>query len=86
MQKAVALKYKIAEQNAPQVIAKGSGEVAKKIIEKAKLYDIAIFNNESLANSLMKVEIDNSIPPNLYKAVAEVFVWLYNSETKAKLS
>ena len=45
MNKAVAMQYKAYENNAPKVIAKGSGEVAKKIIEKAKEYEISIFQN-----------------------------------------
>jgi flagellar biosynthesis protein len=84
--KAVALKYKMYEDNAPKVIAKGKGEIAKKIIQKAKEYDIAIFENEVLADMLLDIEIDNEIPPNLYKAVVDVFIWLYSLEEKAQLS
>ena len=84
--KAVAMSYKIYENNAPKVVAKGSGEVAKKIIEKAKEYDINIFQNPQLTDMLMNVELDNEIPPQLYKAVVEVFIWLRQTEEKAQLS
>jgi len=84
--KAVAMKYKIYEDNAPKLIAKGSGEVAKKIIEKAKEFDISIFKNEELTNMLMNVDIDQEIPAELYKAVVEVFIWLHKTEEKAQLS
>ena len=84
--KAVAMKYKIYEDNAPKVVAKGSGEIAKKIIEKAKEFDISIFKNEELTNMLMNVDIDEEIPAELYKAVVEVFVWLKKTEEKAQLS
>ena len=86
MQKAVAMKYKVYEDNAPKVVAKGSGEIAQKIIQKAKEYDIAIFQNEELTNMLMDVELDSEIPSELYQAVVEVFVWLRKTEEKAQLS
>ncbi len=84
--KAVALKYNKDEGGAPQVVATGSGEIAKKILQKADEFDIPIFKNEALANSLLSLEINEQIPPNLYKAVAEVFVWLMQSEKKASKS
>jgi len=85
-QKAVAMKYKTYEDNAPKVVAKGKGEVAKKIIEKAKEYDINIFQNEELTDMLMNVEVSEEIPPELYKAVVEVFIWLNKTEEKAQIS
>ena len=84
--KAVALKYDSQQTSAPKVIAKGQGEIAKKILKKANEFDIPIFKNEALAKSLLKLDVDEQIPPNLYKAVAEVFVWLMNAEQKAQLS
>ena len=84
--KAVALKYEENGSSAPKVIAKGKGEIAKKILQKADEFDIPIFKNKALAESLLNLDIDEQIPPNLYKAVAEVFVWLMSAEEKAQLS
>ena len=84
--KAVALKYKAYEDLAPKVIAKGKGELAKKIIEKAKEFDVPLFQNETLADMLLNVEVGEEIPPQMYNAVVEVFVWLYKLEEKAQLS
>ena len=84
--KAVALKYDQEGTTAPKVVAKGSGEIAKKILQKAEQFEIPIFKNKALADSLLKLDVDEQIPPQLYKAVAEVFVWLMNSEQKAELS
>jgi flagellar biosynthesis protein len=84
--KAVALKYDQNNSSAPKVVATGSGEIAKKIIQKANEFDVPIFKNEALANSLLSLDVDEQIPPNLYKAVAEVFVWLMQSEQKASKS
>ena len=77
MKKAVGLKYNKKEENAPKVVAKGKGETAKKIIDIAKENNIPIKEDSDLVELLSKVEIDEQIPPNLYKAVAEVFSWLY---------
>ena len=84
--KAVALKYQQHQDLAPKVIAKGSGEIAQKILQKAKEFDVAIFQNKELAESLMNVDVDDTIPESLYKAVVEVFVWLYKTEQKAQFS
>jgi len=84
--KAVALKYKIYEDLAPKVIAKGKGEIAKKIIEKAKKFDIPLFQNETLVDMLLNVEVNEEVPPKMYEAVVEVFIWLYKLEEKAQVS
>jgi flagellar biosynthesis protein len=84
--KAVALKYDQTQSSAPKVVAKGKGAIAQKILAKAQEFEIPIFQNEALADSLLKLDVDEQIPPNLYKAVAEVFVWLMKSEQKAQIS
>ena len=68
---AVALKYDFGE-GAPMVVAKGKGEVARKIIETAAEHDIAIEENPILAETLSRIDLDTEIPVPLYKAVAEV--------------
>lgn len=83
--KAVALKYE-KTNNAPKVLASGQAELAKKIIQKAQEFDIPIFANEALVNSLIDVEIDKEIPAELYQSVVEVFVWLMKNENKLKES
>lgn len=85
-QKAVALAYKQNKQRAPKVLAKGEGLIAQKIIEKAKEYDIPLFQSQALVDSLINLEIDEEIPPKLYQAVVEVFIWLYKTESKAQIS
>ena len=86
MKKAVAMQYKAYENNAPKVIAKGKGEIAKKILQKAKEYDVNIFENAELTDMLMNVELNEEIPAELYKAVVEVFIWLHQTEQKAQIS
>lgn len=71
---AIALHYE--KGNAPVVVAKGKGTIGEKIVEIAKAHDIPIEENEVLAGALSKVELGEEIPPDLYKAVAEVLVFV----------
>ncbi|BDG59369.1 flagellar biosynthesis protein FlhB [Caldinitratiruptor microaerophilus] len=75
---AVALRYDAAEMDAPQVVAKGQGLVARRIREVAVAADVPVVENPPLARSLYEaVEIGESIPPELYQAVAEVLAFVY---------
>ena len=80
--KAVALGYNRSQDNAPKVLASGAGEIANKIISLAKEHDIPIKEDPDLIVILSKVEVDQEIPPNLYKAVAEIFSFLYKITNK----
>jgi flagellar biosynthesis protein len=73
-QLAVALHYD--NSGAPRVVAKGRGSVGEKIIEVAKAHDIPIEENEVLAGALANVELGDEIPAELYKAVAEVLIFV----------
>lgn len=75
---AVALKYKQDEMEAPVLVAKGQDLIAQKIREVAEANDIPIVENKPLAQTLFKnVELDQEVPTEHYKAVAEVisYVW-----------
>lgn len=75
---AVALKYDSSSMNAPRLLAKGSGKIAQRIKELAKKHDIPILENKMLARDLYSlVEIDQEIPPVLYKTVAELLAYIY---------
>ncbi|WP_067172813.1 EscU/YscU/HrcU family type III secretion system export apparatus switch protein [Sulfurospirillum sp. UCH001] len=76
-QKAVALKYDREKSGAPKVIASGKGEVANNIIKLAQEHDIFIKKDADLVELLSKIELNKEIPPMLYKAVAEVFSFIY---------
>ena len=73
-QLAVALHYD--KTGAPRVVAKGRGTLGAKIIEVAKAHDIPIEENEILASALSRIELGDEIPAELYKAVAEVLVFV----------
>jgi flagellar biosynthesis protein len=73
-QLAVALHYD--KSGAPRVVAKGRGTIGEKIVEVAKAHDIPIEENEVLAGALSNVELGDEIPAELYKAVAEVLIFV----------
>ena len=73
-QLAVALHYD--KTGAPRVVAKGRGSIGARIIEVARAHDIPIEENEVLAGALSNVELDEEIPAELYKAVAEVLIFV----------
>lgn len=81
----IALKYDPDTSDAPIVIAKGVDDVAFRIREIAKQHDIILFENPPLARTLYDtVDIDQAIPEELYKAVAEVISYVYKKKGKIK--
>ena len=80
IQKAAALQYNASKDAAPKLLAKGEGILAKKIIQKAKEFDVPVFANEALVDSLVTMEIESEIPSALYQTVAELFAWLAKRE------
>lgn len=74
---AVALIFNEEQDRAPRVAAKGAGYVAEQILAAAKKHAIPIYQNKTLSSMLMAVELDREIPPELYKAVAEILAYIY---------
>lgn len=73
--KAAALVYSGA--NAPTVVAKGEGFVAKQIIEVADRHEVPLISDDQLVSMLVKVPLGDEIPENLYVAIAEVLAHVY---------
>ncbi len=79
---AIALKYD-ETMAAPRVVAKGKGEIALKIKEIAKKYQVLMVENRTLAQTLYQmVSVDQEVPPLLYQAVAEVLAYVYKHRKK----
>ena len=76
-EKAIALKYNELQDDAPKVVAKGEGDIAKQIIERAKEYGVPVQKDESLIALLSEVDINERIPEELYGVVAELFAFIY---------
>ncbi|HET7061747.1 MAG TPA: EscU/YscU/HrcU family type III secretion system export apparatus switch protein [Nitrosospira sp.] len=80
---AVALAYH-AGQPAPQVVARGQGLIAEAIIREARNHGIYVHESPELVSLLMQVDLDQHIPPQLYRAVAELLAWLYRMENRTE--
>jgi flagellar biosynthesis protein len=78
---AIALAYRQTDA-APRVVAKGKGLIAEEIISRAKEHGVYVHESPELVALLTQVDIDESIPPQLYMAVAELLAWLYQLENK----
>ena len=84
MQTAVALAYQSGD-SAPKIVAKGRGLIAEQIIARAREHGVFVHESKEMVSLLMQVDLDDRIPPALYRAVAELLAWLYHIES-AKLS
>lgn len=78
-QAAIALAYG-RDDAAPRILAKGRGLIAQAIIERAREHGVFVHESKELVSLLMQVDIDQRIPPELYRAVAELLVWVYRIE------
>lgn len=76
---AAALAYD-ATDTAPRVLAKGHGPIAEAIIRKAEESGLYVHRSPELVALLMQVDLDDHIPAQLYRAVAELLAWLYSLE------
>lgn len=80
---ACALKYVAEEMDSPMLIAKGTELIAKKIIDIAKEHNVPVIENAPVARALFRmVDINMPIPPELYKAVAEILMFVYKMKNK----
>jgi flagellar biosynthesis protein len=75
---AAALQYDPRKDAAPRLTAKGRGEIAEKILELARRYDIPVRQDPNLVRILWKLDLDEQVPPELYKAVAEILAYVYS--------
>ena len=82
--KAVALTYDKDKDAAPKVVAKGRGQVAEKIIETARAHHVPLVEDENLVQVLEALDLETQIPPELYRAVAEVLAFVYRMNSKMK--
>jgi len=81
-QKAVALRYAPDERMAPHIVATGEGEIAKQILEIADLHDVPVYEQPEVVEALVKLEVGTEIPPEFYRAVAEILAFVYSIDRK----
>lgn len=77
---AIALEY--SHPGVPRVTAKGEGLLADRIVATAKEAGVTVEENPVLAAALARVELDDEIPEALYRAVAEVILFVLRSTGK----
>lgn len=81
-QKAVAMRYDQDYEQAPKITATGKGLTAEAIIQKANENNVPIQEDESLVELLAELNINETIPEELYQAVAEVFAFVYRTDQR----
>lgn len=82
--KAAALRYDETRHAVPVVSAIGKGWLADDIVERAKENGIPILEDASLVELLAQLNINETIPEELYEAVAEVFAFVYRADQQLK--
>jgi flagellar biosynthesis protein len=75
--RAAALRYDRGTRSAPAVVAKGRGIIAEQIVALARSHGIPIKEDRDLVEVLSAMNLYEEIPPDLYKAVAEVLAFIY---------
>ena len=82
--KAAALRYNQDKELAPRIVAQGEGLIAENIMNKAKQNDVPMLEDGSLVELLAELNINETIPEELYQAVAEVFAFIYKADQQAE--
>ena len=76
-QQAVGLRYKPEKDRAPKLVAKGQGYLAEKILDLAQQHDIPVREDKNLLQILSRLDLNQEIPAEVYKAVAEILAFIY---------
>ena len=79
---AVAIKYDLAADRAPRVIARGKGAIADRIMETAREHGIPVHEDPELLEALGRLEVQQEIPAELYQVMAEVLTFIYKANKK----
>ena len=80
--RAAALRYD--GNGAPRVMAAGSGDLARRIVEAAREAGVAVREDAALADALARLELQAEVPPELWSAVAEALVWAHGLDLLAR--
>ncbi len=75
---AVALKYSANKNNAPVVIASGSGYIADKVVEIAEENGVPVYKDASLSSMLSQLNIGSEVPEELFSSIVEIYVYFLN--------
>lgn len=75
--RAVALQYG-PDDNAPVVVASGMGYLAERIVGVAQENGVPVYEDDSLATMLTQLNLGQEIPPELYQAIVDIYVFFLN--------
>lgn len=73
--RAAALRYDPDKNGAPVIVASGMGHMAEKITETAMRAGVPVYEDDSLATLLTQLKLGTEIPPELYQAIVEIYVY-----------
>ncbi len=79
---AMAVRYELAREAAPRIVAKGKGEMAERIIALARQHGIPVHEDRELVDALSRLDVQEQIPPELYEVMAEVLTFIYRTNRK----
>jgi len=79
---AVAISYEHGSGQAPQVVASGYGEIARKILEIARESNVHVHKDDNLVQLLARVPVGTEIPEHAYQLVAELLAFLYQTDSR----
>ena len=77
LKRAMALRYRPEEDHAPRVVARGGGYLAEQILALAREHNIPVREDKNLVQILARLDLDQEIPPEAYRAVAEIPAFIY---------
>ena len=81
--RAAALKYDAEQNNAPVIIAAGSGYIADKVVEIAEDCGVPVYKDDSLSILLSQLDIGSEIPEELFSAIVNIYVYFLNFKPDA---
>lgn len=81
--KAVALQYG-PNDTAPVIVASGMGYLAEKIVETAADNGVPIYEDNSLSTILTQLQLGQEIPPSLYQAIVEIYVYFLHFDPNGR--
>lgn len=79
---AVALRYQPKNDRAPRLVAAGRGYLADKILQLAQQYGIPVRQDRKLLQVLSRLDLNQEIPPQVYRAVAEILAFVYRLSSR----
>lgn len=75
---AVALKYDTNKNNAPVVVASGTGYIADKVIQIAEENGVLIYKDDGLSTLLSQLDVGSEIPEDLFSAIVDIYIYFLN--------